>query len=725
MIRFAGVGKHFGAVEAVRPTDLAVAQGEFFTLLGPSGSGKTTLLNVTAGYVAPSAGRVFIGDADVTDLPPRRRNVGMVFQSYALFPHLDVFENVAYGLRVRRLPAAEIQRRVAAALATLQLDGLGDRRIAQLSGGQQQRVALARALVIEPSVLLMDEPLGALDRQLRKQVQLELRHLHQRMGRTTLYVTHDQEEALVLSDRIGVMRAGRLEQVGTARELYERPASVFVAGFLGESNLLGGQVARLEGERAELRGAWLAGPDPGRGGAGSPRRSQGDGAGPPRARPARPRRRPTRSTRASRRSSTSGTWWPCACWRPDRRPSGAGASPGMASLRARRSRPASGARTCASCRTDGDHARFQPRHTIRNATATRRFTMITRRRFLGGAAGLALATGLPHPARGQGRPFVFCSWGGALSAMEKEAMVDPAAKKLGVEVTHASPTAYAKIKAMVEAKRPEWDLVDVGGRFIFQGRDQDLVEPIDYKIVDRSLLPAHWYASHGVYTSAGGTVIAYNTARFPEGKGPQSWKDFWDVKTFPGPRGLYKSLYYTYEAAMLGAGVSRTEVYPLTDEKVKLALARLTELKPHVKVWWTAGAQPPQLLASGELAMSSAWNGRILAVMKEKAPVTLTYKDGIAWANAWVVVKGTPYKDVAMKMINEAIAEEAQTRLLPIGVYAPLNLKALAKATPDQRLAMATHPDNVKDMLILDEEAGAQLTWNPKYEEWWNKFQLS
>lgn len=351
--------------------------------------------------------------------------------------------------------------------------------------------------------------------------------------------------------------------------------------------------------------------------------------------------------------------------------------------------------------------------------------MITRRQFLGGAAGLTLATGLRHPARGQGRPLVFCSWGGALSAMEKEAMVDPAAKKFGVEVTHTSPTTYAKIKAMVEAKRPEWDVVDVGGRFIFQGRDQDLVEPIDYKIVDRSHLPAHWYASHGVYTSAGGTVIAYNTQRFPEGKGPESWKDFWDVKTFPGPRGLYKSLYYTYEAAMLGAGVSRAEVYPLTDEKVKLCFARLTELKPHVKVWWTAGAQPPQLLASGELAMSSAWNGRILAVMKEKAPVTLTYKDGIAWANAWVVVKGTPHKDLAMKMINEAIAEEAQTRLLPIGVYAPLNLKALAKATPDQRLAMATHPDNVKDMLILDEEAGAQLTWNPKYEEMWNKFQLS
>ena len=352
MIRFAGVGKRFGAVEAVRPTDLTVAQGEFFTLLGPSGSGKTTLLNVTAGYVTPSAGRVFIGDADVTDLPPRHRNVGMVFQSYALFPHLDVFENVAYGLRVRRVAAADIRRRVAEALATLQLDGLGDRRIAQLSGGQQQRVALARALVIEPSVLLMDEPLGALDRQLRKQVQLELRHLHQRMGRTTLYVTHDQEEALVLSDRIGVMRAGRLEQVGTAHELYERPASVFVAGFLGESNLLPGQVARLEGDRAELRVPGWPAPIRGMAAPGLEVGAKATALVRPehvRLGPDAPRRG---ATRAWRRSSTWGTSSPCGSWRPARRPSGAGGSPGTACPRARRSRRASAARTCASCRTD-------------------------------------------------------------------------------------------------------------------------------------------------------------------------------------------------------------------------------------------------------------------------------------------------------------------------------------------------------------------------------------
>jgi putative spermidine/putrescine transport system substrate-binding protein len=277
---------------------------------------------------------------------------------------------------------------------------------------------------------------------------------------------------------------------------------------------------------------------------------------------------------------------------------------------------------------------------------------------------------------------------------------------------------------MVQAGKVEWDLVTVGGRFIFQGRDQDLVEPIDYKIVDRSKVDKHWLMTHGVYASAGATVIAYNTKAFPEGKGPQSWKDFWDVKNFPGPRSLYKSLYYTYEAAMLGAGVKRSEVYPVTDEKVKLALARLTELKPHVKVWWTSGAQPPQLLATGELAMSSAWNGRVLDIMKEKAPVTLTYKDGIAWANAFVVTKGTPYREVAMKIIDYSLSEEAQTKLLAIGVYAPLNAAALRKATPEQRMAMATHPDNMKDMLVLDDEAGAVLTWNPKYEEWWNKFQL-
>jgi spermidine/putrescine ABC transporter ATP-binding subunit len=252
-VRFEGTGKSFGAVEALAPTTLTVEPGEFLTLLGPSGSGKTTLLNVAAGHLDPTSGRVLIGERDVTGVPARHRNVGMVFQNYALFPHMSVAENVAYGLKVRRRPRAEIARRVADALALVQLAEFGGRSIHQLSGGQQQRVALARALVIEPDLLLMDEPLGALDRQLRKAVQIELRRLHERHGRTTIYVTHDQEEALVLSDRVAVMRQGRIEQVGTAVELYDRPATAFVAGFIGESNLLGATALRVTGGEAWAR----------------------------------------------------------------------------------------------------------------------------------------------------------------------------------------------------------------------------------------------------------------------------------------------------------------------------------------------------------------------------------------------------------------------------------------------------------------------------------------
>ncbi|MCK6454632.1 MAG: ABC transporter ATP-binding protein [Alphaproteobacteria bacterium] len=258
-IAFRGVARDFGAVKALLATDLDIMAGEFLTLLGPSGSGKTTLLNIAAGYLAPSAGRVLIGARDVTDLPPRRRNIGMVFQNYALFPHMSVFDNVAYGLRARGVPRADLERRVEAALGMVRLGGYGARGIRQLSGGQQQRVALARALVIEPDVLLMDEPLGALDRQLRQHVQLEVRRLHRQHRRTTIYVTHDQEEALVMSDRIAVMREGRLEQIGDAETLYRRPDNAFVAGFLGESNLLRGVVTAVDGVRARLRVDGMAG----------------------------------------------------------------------------------------------------------------------------------------------------------------------------------------------------------------------------------------------------------------------------------------------------------------------------------------------------------------------------------------------------------------------------------------------------------------------------------
>jgi ABC-type Fe3+/spermidine/putrescine transport system ATPase subunit len=251
-LSFHALEKQFGSTTVLYPTTLNVAAGEFLTLLGPSGSGKTTLLSLAAGHLAPSGGRILIGERDVTQLPPRLRNIGMVFQDYALFPNLDVFENIAYGLRARRCMSTDIARRVRAALATVQLEGYDQRTIQQLSGGQKQRVALARALVIEPDVLLLDEPLGALDRQLRRQVQLEIRRLHRKLGHTTVFVTHDQEEALVLSDRIAILRDGRIEQIGSAESLYEAPVNTFVAGFLGDSNLIEGTVRDIVHGRAEL-----------------------------------------------------------------------------------------------------------------------------------------------------------------------------------------------------------------------------------------------------------------------------------------------------------------------------------------------------------------------------------------------------------------------------------------------------------------------------------------
>jgi putative spermidine/putrescine transport system substrate-binding protein len=353
--------------------------------------------------------------------------------------------------------------------------------------------------------------------------------------------------------------------------------------------------------------------------------------------------------------------------------------------------------------------------------------MLTRRRLLeaGGSLGLiGAATGLGiRPARAQARPFTFCSWGGGLSQTEKTAFMDPASAKFGVPIVNASPISYAKVKAMVEANAVEWDLVDVGGQFIYQGRDQGLLEKIDFSIVDVSKLDKYWVSEYGVFTSTGATVIAYNTKAFPEGKGPQSWKDFWDVKAFPGPRTLYNRFYYNYEAALLADGLKRDEVYPATDEKVKLAFAKLAEIKPHVKVWWSTGAQPPQLLSTGEVALGSAWSGRVLDAMKEKAPLSFTYKDAVAWGNAYVVPKGTPHKELAMKILNYSISEEAQLRLLPLATYGPVLASAAAKATPEQAMLYVTHPSNIKDACIFnDEEVAKYVT---RYEDEWKKFQLA
>jgi spermidine/putrescine ABC transporter ATP-binding subunit len=246
VVELKGCTREYGALRAVDALDLAVLEGEFLSLLGPSGCGKTTTLNLIAGFVPPTAGRIFIDGEDVTSRPPHLRGLGVVFQSYALFPHLTVFENVAFGLRERRVPAAEVAQRVGEALALVRLEGRERQRPAQLSGGMQQRVALARALVYRPRVLLLDEPLAALDKRLREEMRVELRTIQRTIGITTVFVTHDQAEALGLSDRIAVMQGGRIEQLGAPREIYERPATRFVADFIGASTMLRGRAVSGE-----------------------------------------------------------------------------------------------------------------------------------------------------------------------------------------------------------------------------------------------------------------------------------------------------------------------------------------------------------------------------------------------------------------------------------------------------------------------------------------------
>lgn len=252
-VELRGVTKRFGALAAVDDVSLSVRAGEFLTLLGPSGCGKTTLLRLIAGFEVPDAGAVLLGGADVTQVPPHRRDVNQVFQSYALFPHLSVRDNVAFGLRMQGLPRAEIARRVEEAVALVSLQGCEGRMPHQLSGGQRQRVGLARALAPGPAVLLLDEPLSALDARLRQTMQLELKRLQRQLGTTFVFVTHDQEEALTMSDRIALINRGRIEQLGGVQEIYHRPATAFAAEFLGSANLLEAELVAREGAGMRLR----------------------------------------------------------------------------------------------------------------------------------------------------------------------------------------------------------------------------------------------------------------------------------------------------------------------------------------------------------------------------------------------------------------------------------------------------------------------------------------
>lgn len=260
IIELKGVSKNFGNYQALHETNISIKNGEFITLLGPSGCGKTTLLRLISGFEKPDTGRIFIGGRDVTDLPPEKRHLNMVFQSYALFPHMTVQENVAFGLRCKKVTESEIQQRVLDILRTVKLDQLAERKPHQLSGGQQQRVAIARAVINEPIVLLLDEPLSALDYNLRKNMQIELKQLQRRLGITFIFVTHDQEEALSMSDRVAVMNEGFIEQLGTPKDVYEEPSSLYVAEFIGETNIFNTDILEVYDNKlvVEIEGKRLA-----------------------------------------------------------------------------------------------------------------------------------------------------------------------------------------------------------------------------------------------------------------------------------------------------------------------------------------------------------------------------------------------------------------------------------------------------------------------------------
>jgi putative spermidine/putrescine transport system ATP-binding protein len=252
-VEFVGIQKSYdGETLVVKDLNLSIRSGEFLTLLGPSGSGKTTTLMMLAGFEVPTHGRIFLDGQPIDDVPPHRRNIGMVFQNYALFPHMTVEENLAFPLEVRKVPKDEMRTKIAAALDMVRLGQFAKRRPGQLSGGQQQRVALARALVFEPKLVLMDEPLGALDKQLREQMQLEIKHLHHRLGVTVVYVTHDQGEALTMSDRIAVFNDGEIQQLAAPDDLYERPSNSFVAQFIGENNKISGRIVALNGGSCQV-----------------------------------------------------------------------------------------------------------------------------------------------------------------------------------------------------------------------------------------------------------------------------------------------------------------------------------------------------------------------------------------------------------------------------------------------------------------------------------------
>jgi putative spermidine/putrescine transport system substrate-binding protein len=347
-----------------------------------------------------------------------------------------------------------------------------------------------------------------------------------------------------------------------------------------------------------------------------------------------------------------------------------------------------------------------------------------RRQAVIGSVGAAASALFQIPAsHAESRPFTFVSWGGAFTAMQKAAFIDPFAGQKKLTPVVAGPPDVAKIKAMVAAKSIEWDLVVLDGRSVWRGTDEGFLESLDLsRIGNAKALKPEFVTPCGVVTSVGASVVAWSNKAFPDG-GPQSWAEVWDTKRFPGQRAMYNGLYWNYEVAMRAAGAARGEIYPVTPEKMDLAFGKLQALKPHVRSWWSAGPQPAQMLSSGDVAISSAWSGRVQSARDEGAAIDFTFRDAIAWGSYFSITKGSPYADLCHELINYSIGMEPQTKLLDLNVYSPVLEAAAAKGSEAVRKTLVMAPEHVPDLLILNDKEGAG--YSVKYEERWNQFLLS
>ena len=556
LVRFVGVQKSYDGLHlVVRQLDLDIRRGEFLTLLGPSGSGKTTTLMMLAGFESPTAGEILLDGKPITRTPPHRRNFGMVFQNYALFPHLTVGQNVAYPLTVRKATKAEQATRVAKALDMVRLNGMSDRLPPQLSGGQQQRVALARALVFEPQLLLMDEPLGALDKQLREHMQIELKELHRQLGVTFVFVTHDQGEALTMSDRVAVFNDGAIQQVDAADRIYEAPANRFVAGFIGDNTTLRGTVRAVQSDPGTVRcdivladGRVLIGMNVNGAAVGASVEAC--------IRPERIAIQPDTRAEAVKwsRQHAAGAGARRDLFRRSSAPA----------VRGRR-RPAGRHREAAAfgaaCAGNGrSHLARVPHrvhahlcvsetffHPVTGGVDTMKKSILATA--LVGAVTAAVSLGAAA------QQITVVNFGGANANAQKKAYYEPF-EKGGTKVVSVEYNGeQAKIKAMVETKKVTWDVVEVESPDVARGCDEGLFEKLDYsKIGNRAdFIPAA-VTECGIGVFVWSTVMAYNGDKLKDG--PKTWADFFDTKKFPGKRGMRKGARYNLEFALMADGVT-------------------------------------------------------------------------------------------------------------------------------------------------------------------------